>query len=125
MAIKGAICTRKDRQLAYDLASAAPADRGVAGRHFILVGGEGRKHFGLFALRNLGKIEAPPEFGRDLIEFGRRDPQVAVGFLKAERRRAGMLGWRRSENVPEKAARNNAPAICPLQVIAPLSSYEL
>jgi hypothetical protein len=62
-------------------------DRDVADGDFVLVGSEGRQDFALLALRNLHMAEGPSEFGCDLIEFCRRDPQVPVSFLKPERRR--------------------------------------
>jgi hypothetical protein len=44
--------------------------------------GERCQHFGLLALRHLGEVQRPPEFSRDLIEFCRRNPQIAVGFSR-------------------------------------------
>ena len=52
--------------------------------------GERCQHFSLLALRHLGEVQRPPEFSSDLIEFCWRNPEIAVGFLKAERRRAGL-----------------------------------
>jgi hypothetical protein len=47
--------------------SAALSD--VAGGDLVLVGGKGCQNFGLLALRDLGKVQAPSEFCCDLIKF--------------------------------------------------------
>jgi hypothetical protein len=73
-------------------ASAALSGRDVAGGDLVFVGGEGRQDFGLLGLRDLDEVQGTPEFRCDLIEFCRGDPEVAVGLLKAERRRAGLGG---------------------------------
>jgi hypothetical protein len=57
-----------------------------------LWGGEGCQDFGLLALRDLEEVQSPSELRCDLIEFCGGDPEVPVGLLKAERRRAGLGG---------------------------------
>ena len=71
-------------------ASAALSD--VAGSDLFFVGGEGCQDFALLALRDLEEVQGPSEFGCDLIEFCGGNPEVPVGLLKAERRRAGLGG---------------------------------
>src|SRR6185295_2315557 len=68
-------------------ASAALGCRDVTGGDFAFVGGKGRQHFALLARRDLGEIEGPSEFRRDLIELCGRDPQIPVGLLEADSRR--------------------------------------
>ena len=80
---------RRDGQI-HD-ASAALIGRDVAGSDLVFVGGEGCQHFGLLALGDLGEIEGPSEFRGDLIEFCGRDPEVAVGLLKAKRVLPGLV----------------------------------
>jgi hypothetical protein len=87
--------------------------RGVARGDFVLVGGEGGQHFALLALRHLCEVQRPTEFGCDLVEFGRRDPQVAMGLLKAERRRAGF-----GSRELERPARHVADPQGPLELEA-------
>ena len=66
--------------------------RFVAGGDLVFVGGEGCQDFALLALRDLEEVQGPSEFRCDLIEFCGGDPEVPVGLLKAERRRAGLGG---------------------------------
>jgi hypothetical protein len=73
-------------------ASAALIDRDVSGGDLVFVGSEGCQDFGLLGLRDLEEVQSPSEFCCDLIEFCRGDPEVPVGLLKAERRRAGLGG---------------------------------
>jgi len=54
-----------------EVPSAGLGGRNVAGSDLVLVGGEGCKHFRLFALRNLEVIQGPSELRCDLIEFCR------------------------------------------------------
>jgi hypothetical protein len=56
------------------------------------VGGEGCQDFALLAFRDLDEVQGASEFRCDLIEFCGRDPEVPMGLLKAERRRAGLGG---------------------------------
>jgi NAD(P)-dependent dehydrogenase (short-subunit alcohol dehydrogenase family) len=63
----------------------------VAGSDLVFMGGEGCQDFGLLALRDLEEVQGPSEFRCNLIEFGRGDPEVPVGLLQAERRRAGLV----------------------------------
>jgi hypothetical protein len=72
----------------------------IAGGDFVLVGGEGCQDFGLLALRDLGKVQAPSELCGDRIKFCGGDAEVAMGLLKAERRLAG-LGGRDWKGPPE------------------------
>ena len=57
-------------------------DFDVAGGDFAFVGGEGGQDFGLLRLRNLEEIQSPSKLRCDLIKFGRRNPEVPVGFLR-------------------------------------------
>jgi hypothetical protein len=45
------------------------------------VSGEGSQDFAFLALRNLEKLQGPPEFRSDLVEFYGRDAEIPVGFL--------------------------------------------
>ena len=64
----------------------------VASGDFVLVGGEGCQDFTLLFFRHLEEVQGPSEFCCDLIEFGGRDLELPVGFLKAERCCAGLGG---------------------------------
>ena len=64
----------------------------VASSDLILVGGESCQDFGPLAWGDLDEVQGPSEFCCDLIEFCGRNPEVPVGFLKTERRRAGLGG---------------------------------
>jgi len=56
------------------------------------VSSEGGQDFGLLTLWDLQEIQSPSELCCNLIKFCRGDPEVPVGLLKAERRRAGLGG---------------------------------
>jgi hypothetical protein len=73
-------------------ASAALRARDVARGDLVFVGSRGCQDFTLLGLRHLEKVKGPPELRCDLIELCGRDPEVAVGLLKAERCRAGLGG---------------------------------
>ena len=75
----------------------------VASSDLVLVGGEGCQDFVLLALRNLDEVQGSSEFCCDLIEFCGGDAEAPMGFLKAERCRAGLGG-----RVLEGPARNVA-----------------
>src|SRR5262245_3749618 len=72
--------------------SAGLGRRDVAGDDLVFVGGEGCQDFGLLALRDLGKVQAPSEFCCHRIKFCGGDAEVPMGLLKAERRLAGLGG---------------------------------
>ena len=80
----------------------------MARGNLVFVGSEGCQDFGPSWLRHLEEVKGPSELHCDLIEFCGRDPEVAVGLLKAERRRAGLGGCEL-----EKPARNVADPQCP------------
>lgn len=66
--------------------------RDLAGGDLVFVGREGCQDFVLLAFWDLEEIQGPSEFRCNLIEFFGGDPEVSVGFLKAERRRTGLGG---------------------------------
>lgn len=89
-------------------ASASLRDLDVAGCDLAFVDGEGGQDFGLLTLWDLEEIQGPSELRCDLIKFCRGDPKVPVGFLKAERRRAG-LGGRELERPTRNVADSQRP----------------
>src|SRR5262245_606978 len=64
----------------------------IAGGHLSLVGCKGSQHFTLLMHRHFEVIERASEFRCNLIEFGGRNTQVAMGFFKPKRRAAGPRG---------------------------------
>ena len=92
----------------YTDASSSLRDLNVAGCNLAFVGSKGCQDFGLLTLRNFEEIQGPSELRCDLIKFCWRDPEIPVGLLKAERRRAGLggLNW----NGPPKRRRPTASA---------------
>jgi hypothetical protein len=88
--------------------SAALGGRDVAGGDFVFVGREGCQDFVLLALRDLHEVQGPSKFRCDLIKFCGRDPEVAVGLLKAKRRRA-RLGGRELEGPTRNVADPQRP----------------
>jgi hypothetical protein len=90
-------------------ASTALIDRDVAGGDLVFVGGEGYQDFALLPLRDFDEVQGPFEFRCDLIEFCQGDPELPVGLLKAERRRAG-LGGRELEGPTRNVAGPKASA---------------
>lgn len=64
----------------------------VTGGDFFFVGGEGSQYFLLLRFRNLEVGQGPSEFRCHLIEFLRRNLQIAVGFFQTECGLAGLGG---------------------------------
>src|SRR3979490_669592 len=58
--------------------------RRVTGRYFALVCREGREHFFFLAMRHFSEVKTAPKFGRDLVEFSWRDPEVTMCFLEPQ-----------------------------------------
>src|SRR6185503_3566857 len=56
----------------------------VAGRYLFFVRCEGGEDFTLLTRRHFGEVKAAPQFGRYLVEFFRRDPELAMRVLKAQ-----------------------------------------
>lgn len=50
------------------------------------------KNFFLFLSGHLGEIKCSPKFGRDFIELGGRNFQVAMGFFQSNRSAAWFRG---------------------------------
>src|SRR5262245_32291864 len=73
-------------------ASAALSGGDVSGGDLVFVGGESGQDFVLLALRDLGEVQGPSKLRCDLIEFGGRNFEIAVGLLEAKRRHAGLGG---------------------------------
>ena len=95
-------------------------DFDIAGGDLAFVSGKGGQDFGLLTLRNFEEIQGPSELRCDLIKFCWRDPEVPVGLLKAERRRAGLGGReleRLTRNVADPQRPHKLETRQPLQIL--------
>src|SRR5512133_733340 len=64
----------------------------VSPGHLVFVCGEGAQNLPLLPLGHLEDVKRSRELGRDLVELGGRDLQLAVRFLQAERSAARYRG---------------------------------